>query len=173
MELFVRRATPADAQSVAAVEVASWRAAYRGLMPDAFLDGLSEAEKVVVSWRQNLLKHGISGRKRLLVAIGDGGVVGLVRVGPDGDAGETGLVYLLYVLPTYWGCGVGRALMDAAMDELRDLGMSEAVLWVLRDNQRARRFYERLGWRRDGRASREDYGGVELEAWCYRRIVGG
>jgi GNAT superfamily N-acetyltransferase len=172
MEILVRRATPADAQSVAAVEVASWQAAYRGLMPDAFLDGLSEAEKAA-SWRGNLLKHGASGRKRLLVAIGDAGVVGLVRVGPDGDAGEVGLVYLLYVLPAYWGHGVGKALMSAAMDELRDLGMSEAVLWVLRDNQRAHRFYERLGWCRNGRTSREDYGGIELEAWCYERAVGG
>jgi RimJ/RimL family protein N-acetyltransferase len=171
MEILVRRATPEDAEAVAAVEVASWRAAYGGLMPDAFLGALSEAEKAA-SWRQNLLKHGASGRKRLLVAIDDGGVVGLVRVGPDADAGGTGLVYLLYVLPTYWGRRVGKTLMSAAMDELRDLGMSEAVLWVLRDNQRARRLYERLGWRRDGRTSREDYGGVELEAWCYRRVVG-
>ncbi len=161
---------PADAELVAAVEVASWRAAYRDLMPGAFLDGLSEAEKAA-SWRHNLLKHGASGRKRLLVAIGADGIIGLVRVGAVWDAGEVGLVYLLYVLPAYWGCGVGKALMRAAMDELRDLGMSEAVLWVLRDNQRARRFYEHLGWRRDGRTSREDYGGVELEAWCYRRAV--
>jgi RimJ/RimL family protein N-acetyltransferase len=61
--------------------------------------------------------------------------------------------------------------MSAAMDELRDLGMREASLWVLRDNQRARRFYERLGWQPDGRTSSESYGGVELEALCYRRLL--
>jgi ribosomal protein S18 acetylase RimI-like enzyme len=170
MEISIRRATPADAASVAAVEVASWRAAYRGLMPGAFLDRLSQTEHTA-SWRANLLKHAASGHKRLLVAVEDQKVVGFVRVGPESESSEVGLVYLLYVLPEYWGRGVGTALMCAAMDELRDLGVRETTLWVLRDNQRARRFYEGLGWHRDGQTSAEDYGGVELEAWCYRRTI--
>ena len=66
---------------------------------------------------------------------------------------------------------MGQTLMSAAMDDLRDLGMSEAALWVLRDNQRARRFYERLGWRRNGQTTTEAYGGIELEALCYQRAV--
>ena len=61
------RATADDAVSLAAVEMASWRAAYRGLMPDAFLDGLSEEAKTE-DWRRSLLKYGASGRKRVLVA---------------------------------------------------------------------------------------------------------
>ncbi len=61
--------------------------------------------------------------------------------------------------------------MNTAIDELRALGVREAVLWVLRDNRRARRLYENLGWRDDGRTRTDDYGGVELEAVCYRRTV--
>jgi GNAT superfamily N-acetyltransferase len=139
-------------------------------MPDAFLDGLSLAEHTA-SWRANLLKHAASGRKRVLIAVEDQQVIGLVRVGPESESSEVGLVYLLYVLPEYWGRRVGKALMSAAIDELRDLGMREATLWVLRDNRRARRFYEGLGWQPDGRTSSESYGGVELEAWCYRRAI--
>jgi RimJ/RimL family protein N-acetyltransferase len=171
MEILVRPATPEDAASLAAVEVTSWRAAYRGLMPAAFLDGLSEAEKTI-DWHRNLLKHGAHGRKRVMVAVGDARVIGFVRAGAIQDEGEVGLIYFLYVLSEYWGCGVGKALMRAAMDQLRDLGLSEAILWVLRDNQRARRFYEGCGWREDGRTSTDDYGGIELEALCYRRAVG-
>ena len=170
MEILVRRATPDDAASLAAVEITSWQTAYRGLMPDAFLNGLSK-EQTTVGWHQNLLKHGTEGRKRLLVAVEDARVIGFVRVGRVGDEGEVGLIYLLYVLPEYWGCGAGKVLMRAAMDELSDLKLREAVLWVLRDNQRARRFYEGLGWRQDGQTSTEDYGGIELEALCYRRVV--
>jgi GNAT superfamily N-acetyltransferase len=135
VEIRLRHATPDDAALLAAVEVASWRAAYRGLMPDVFLNRLSEAEKTA-DWRQNLLKRGPSGRKRVCVAIGDAGVIGFVRVGPIMDEGEVGLVYLLYVLPEHWSHGVGAALMQ----DLCDLGMSEATLWVLRDNLHARRF---------------------------------
>jgi ribosomal protein S18 acetylase RimI-like enzyme len=170
IEILVRRATAEDAATLAAVEVTSWWAAYRGLMPDAFLDRLSLEEKTE-SWRRNLLKHEASGRKRVLVAVRDGEVIGFVRVGSVWDEGEVGLVYLLYVLPAYWGCGVGATLMSAAMSELQDLGMQEAILWVLRANERARRFYEGLGWRQDGGTSSEDYGGVVLEALRYRRAV--
>ncbi len=170
MEIPVRRATPEDAASLAAVEVTSWRAAYRGLMPDGFLDELSEVEKTV-DWRQSLLTHGPSGRKRVCVAVGDAGIMGFVRVGPVGNEGKVGLIYLLYVLPEHWGRGMGTALMRAGLDELRDLGKSEAILWELRDNLRARRFYEGLGWAPDGRTSREEYGGCTLEVLSYRRAV--
>jgi len=170
VEIQLRRATPEDAAALAAVEVRSWRAAYRGLMPDTFLDGLSEVEKAE-TWRQNLLKHGPSGRKRVCAALSDAGISGFVRVGPLTDEGEVGLIYVLYVLPEQWGCGMGAALMQAGMQELRDLGMREAVLWVLRDNLRARRFYEQLGWTPDGQTVSEDYGGCQLEALCYRQSV--
>jgi GNAT superfamily N-acetyltransferase len=78
---------------------------------------------------------------------------------------------VLYVLPEQWRRGVGATLMQAGMQELRDLGMREAILWVLRDNLRARRFYEQLGWTPDGRIVSEDYGGCQLEALCYGRSV--
>jgi ribosomal protein S18 acetylase RimI-like enzyme len=170
MQIHIRRATPHDAASLAAVEVMSWRAAYRGLMPDAFLDGLSEAENTE-GWHQSLLKHGVSGRKRVLIAVSDARVLGFVRIGAVEEAHQIGLVYLLYVRPEAWGSGVGTALMHAAMDSLHDLGMCEAVLWVLRDNQRARAFYEGFGWKPDGQTTTADYGGIELEALCYRRAV--
>jgi GNAT superfamily N-acetyltransferase len=170
MDLLVRLALLEDAAAIASVEVASWRGAYRGLMPDAFLDRLSRDDKTE-SWHRNLLKHQHTGQKRVVVAESDEEVIGFARVGPVGDEGKVGLVYLLYVLPEHWGRGAGKALMEAAMEQLRELGMNEAVLWVLRDNHRARRFYEGLGWRADGRASAENYGGVELEALCYRRAV--
>jgi RimJ/RimL family protein N-acetyltransferase len=163
---------PEDAAFLAAVEVTSWRTAYRGLMPDAFLDGLSEAENTE-GWHQNLLKHGTSGRKRVLLAASDARVLGFVRIGAEQEAHQNGLVYLLYIRPEVWGRGVGTALMHAAMDSFHDLGMREAVLWVLRDNQRARTFYEGLGWKPDGQTTTADYGGIELEALCYRRVVGG
>jgi len=170
VEIQLRRATPEDAAALAAVEVNCWRVAYRGLMPDAFLDGLSETEKAT-AWRQNLLKHGLSGRKRVWVAPGDTGIAGFVRVGPVMDESEVGLIYLLYVLPEHWRRGLGTALMQAGMQELWDLGMREAILWVLRDNLRAQRFYEQLGWTPDGRTVSEDYGDTLLEALCYRRLV--
>jgi GNAT superfamily N-acetyltransferase len=56
----------------------------------------------------------------------------------------------LYVVPEHWGTGVADRLHDAALDHCRSLGDGECRLWVLEENGRARRFYERRGWRLDG-----------------------
>jgi len=69
-------------------------------------------------WRQNLLKHGTSGRKRVLLAASDARVLGFARIGAEQEAHQNGLVYLLYIRPELWGRGVGTALMHAAMDSL-------------------------------------------------------
>ena len=60
--------------------------------------------------------------------------------------------------PRSWGAGHGSALHEAAMDHLAKEGFGEAVLWVLEGNERARRFYERRGWRADG--ARGDFWGA-------------
>lgn len=168
MKFYIRRATVEDAEAIAIVEIVTWHTAYQGLIPDTFLKHLSESEKTK-TWRQNLLKHELSGHKQVLVAVGDEGIIGFTRVGAVEV--NVGLVYLLYVLPEYWGCGVGTRLMSAAMDKMRDLRLTEAILWVLRDNTHARQFYEKLGWTFSGRTTSQSYGGVELEALCYQRAV--
>jgi GNAT superfamily N-acetyltransferase len=88
---------------------------------------------------------------RLVVAEDAGRIVGFV-------AFDRRQLHALYVLSAYWGQGVGRRLLAAA-------GPVQE-LWVLRDNARARRFYERHGWRPDGAAA-APFGPVELR---YRRV---
>lgn len=165
--MLIRIATPNDASSLAFVEVITWRTAYRDLLPKSFLQSLTANNKAI-EWRENLLKHQISRQKRVLVAIDDQEqVVGFVRVGTIQEEGSIGLVYAIYVLPTHWECGVGTALMRAAMHELTDLGHTRAILWVLRDNIRARHFYERMGWQLDGQTTDVTYGDVSLQALRY------
>lgn len=82
-------------------------------------------------------------------------VVGFGFVGPergDGPGSNTrrGEVYAFYVHPTAWGSGAAAATMSRCTEFLRDHGFDEAVLWVLRDNPRARRFYEKVGWSTTG-----------------------
>lgn len=166
--MLIRPATLADAPALAAVEIASWRAAYQGLMPAAFLAQLSVAEKTR-AWQHNLAKHGPAGRKRVLVACAATEVIGFERVGVMEEASREGLLYLLYVLPQHWGHGVGQTLLAAALSEFRHWGVTLAQLWVLRDNVRARQFYARQGWQENGQTSTADYGGVALEALGYQR----
>jgi len=102
----------------------------------------------IEAWRELLESE----RVRVFVAEADGAVGGFVSAGPsrDRDLEGEGEIYAIYVQPELWGRGIGRALIDAAEQELRELGFAEAGLWVLEDNTRARRFYERRGWRENG-----------------------
>ena len=153
----LRDARVADASGIAAMHVASWRAAYPGLLPAAVLDGLSVARRTT-TWRRVLADR----HQFVVVAELDGCVVGVGHAGPgrDADLGPTtGQLTTLYLAPGTWGAGTGRALHDAALDRLSTAGNDSAVVWMLSTNDRARRFYERLGWVRDRILRVQQFGG--------------
>lgn len=153
----IRPGTPDDAEAVARVHVQTWQAAYAHALPRERLTALSVEERAEL-WR----------RRPPLVAEIDGEIVGFVSVGPSRgeDAGE---LYAIYVHPDNWGTGVGRALIEAGEECLRELGHEHALLWVLDDNPRARRFYEIAGWSADGTARHVELFGFELSEVRYRK----
>jgi len=162
----VRRATAADAPAMGRLHVRAWQAAYRGHMPDEYLDGL-RAEERAAGWERSL------GRERprgaVLVAERDGEVVGFAALGPSPDPEGAGELFSINVDPDHWGTGAGRALLEATQEELARLGFGETVLWVLPANARARRFYERAGWTCDGTERTVDALGVTVPEVRYRR----
>lgn len=102
----------------------------------------------------------------VFVAEDGGRVVAFAWAG--GDGGPEAELYAIYALPEAWGSGAGPALMAAALDELRADGYREAFLWVLEDNPRARRFYEREGWTLDDGRKEEEFLGVRAVEVRYR-----
>jgi ribosomal protein S18 acetylase RimI-like enzyme len=160
----VRDATPADAHAIATVNVQSWRAAYRGLLPDDVLAGLSVHDREQF-WSDSLTAR--PAHTRIVVAaIGDT-IVGFAATGPplvpDDRADPTlGDLYALYLNPDVWRRGIGTQLHAAALDRLRSCGFTHAGLWVLHDNHRACRFYYRLGWSDTGR-TQIDRGPEDIE----------
>ena len=95
----------------------------------------------------------------IYVAELDGHLRGFVAVGPSRDGGKVGELYAIYVDPDTWSTGVGRALIEQAEVRLAER-YDDATLWVLDDNPRARRFYERAGWQTDGARKTEQRLGV-------------
>jgi GNAT superfamily N-acetyltransferase len=81
--------------------------------------------------------------RRVLIALSDDEPLGAVCVQPGWLDG-------LYVVPSHWGTGLAGALHDRALEVVRSLGSTSCRLWVLEKNARARRFYERRGWRENG-----------------------
>ena len=141
----VRRARVEDSEAIAEVHVASWRAAYRGIIDQAVLDGLDVAERAQAH-RRHLADP--RAERRLHVCEDDGCVVAFATCGPA--ATETspavGEVHALYAHPDAWNSGAGRALIAVVLDDLRGAGNERALVHVLDANGRARRFYERAGF---------------------------
>jgi ribosomal protein S18 acetylase RimI-like enzyme len=147
----IRPAVSTDALGIAAVHVASWRWAYRGQLPDDVLDGLSIEDREI-TWREVL---GVAANT-VLVAERGGSLVGFASGGPstdDGAASTTAEIYTIYVDEGEAGTGTGTALFVGMREALAADGFTDATLWVLESNARARRFYEREGWAWDGARS--------------------
>ena len=166
----IRLAEFDDADSMAAVHVESWRAAYRGLVPQHVLDGVSHARQADI-WRDILRAQ--DGQTLVVVGGKDSEVGGFVNVGRsrDEDAASTvGELRKIYLREQWWNIGAGRLLHDAGLDLLR-VGFDEATLWVLDGNERAGSFYARRGWRADGAVKSQERGGVALPELRYRRAL--
>lgn len=120
----IREARIGDEDAIARVHVAAWRAAYRGMMPDDFLDALSE-EGRAKRWRERLATKS-EGRRVVVVATEEDAIVAFAGVGPARDeAGDRGELYMINVAPSAWGRGIASALL-------------------------ATRFYQREGWTHEG-----------------------
>jgi GNAT superfamily N-acetyltransferase len=138
----MRSATPDDAAEIARVHVATWRSAYRDLLPDDFLASLSQAH-YTERWRRVIA----DGSSRVFVVEDADGVAGFASGGREraGETGFAGELYALYVLDEAQRHGYGRELVRAVAGALRELHLPDMIVWVLRDNSPARAFYERLG----------------------------
>ena len=164
-ERLIRFAEESDAPSIARVHVRSWQEAYRGQVPDSYLDGLS------VQDRERSWKKGLAKGNTVLVAEIDNQIIGFSGFGQARDDGESehtiGEVYAIYLLEKYWDQGIGRKLLERSMSSLASVGCSSVVLWVLESNQRARAFYEKFGYRVDGHEETGNRGGVEMKEIRY------
>lgn len=165
--LTVRRAAAHDAAAITNVHIASWRGAYAGVIPDDVLAALDPAAREA-RWLDILN----SSETSTWVAIANQRIIGFASVGPardeDSDEGDLEL-YSMYLNPESWGRGVARELMRTIDSEVEQ--KTPLSLWVLADNERARRFYQRFGFTHDGIERIDEYGGKPLTAVRYVRLA--
>ena len=156
----VRAATSADAAAIAGVHVRSWQVAYRGIVPDEVLDGLSLPDR---EQRWGSILERSDERALTVVAERDGRIVGfcsLLTHSRDGDGADgTGEIAAVYVDPAAWRAGVGSALLAAALRELAAAGCETVTLWVFARNDGALAFYRGFGFAPDGGETRDEHSG--------------
>lgn len=161
----IRRARDDDIPRIADIHVRSWQAAYRDVLSDELLDGLSVSEREE-SWRALLRER--EDRWLTLVAERGGDLAGFCSVATPSRNEEaraaTAEIGALYVDPDHWRKGAGSALLGVTLEELDELGWRDVILWVLPENKMALAFYARFGF--------EVEGGVEKrEERSGRRVI--
>jgi ribosomal protein S18 acetylase RimI-like enzyme len=161
----IRRARLDDAAAIAEVHVRTWQAAYEHVF------GAERLARIDVGGRQSMARRlATEPEYDAFVADDDGAIVGFVACGPPEEEAEEATareLYAIYVLPAAWGTAAAPGLMGAAVEAMQARGATRVLLWVLDDNPRARRFYEREGWHADGSAESE-YLGLTVPLVRYR-----
>jgi ribosomal protein S18 acetylase RimI-like enzyme len=137
----IRHARPGDAEGIACAHDASWRDAYRGVIPGA------ELERMIARrgprWWQSAIIRGTG----LLVLDFDHQIVGYATYGRNRvpSMPYSGEIFEIYLMPEYQGLGFGRGLFNAARRELAEHGYLSTIVWALADNDKALDFYRGLG----------------------------
>ncbi|MDF1485747.1 GNAT family N-acetyltransferase [Ramlibacter sp. H39-3-26] len=143
----VRPATLRDAKAIAQIHSLSVQAAYEGIVPQAQLKAMSP-EKSQAYWREAIEYC----EPQVHVALEDDRIVGFVgfdRSRDEKSRPTTGEIWAIYAAPTHWSKGVGLALWDAARDGLQEEGCTTVTAWVPLRNERAMRFHELAGFKRE------------------------
>lgn len=145
MSLVIRKAMPSDAAAMADIHMRSWSAAYAAIIDE-------EAIALANAKRPELWRRILSGSHDAYIALSDGVPAGLMSVhaSRDADRPAAGEIGGLYLAPEYFGRGIGAQMMQFGLAELRRSEFREVILWVLAGNARARKFYEKCGFRPDG-----------------------
>lgn len=165
----IRPMTSADCDRVAEIRVGGWQSAYRGLIPQSYLDAMDVAQDAE---RRRTYFAQADGSVVDLVAELAGEIVGWACHGPyrDGEVRtEDAELYAIYVDCGRYGAGVGHALLQESLRRCTAAGHARMLLWVLRDNARARHFYERAGFLTDGAEEPFEVDGVEVPEVRYAR----
>jgi ribosomal protein S18 acetylase RimI-like enzyme len=159
-------AGPADAEALAHVHVRSWRETYRGLLPDAYLARMSEAD-FTRRFRRALTLPGPN--DATLIAAAPDGLLAYAQAGPSrARVADEAEIATLYVLRRAQGLGLGKRLMAGSARALMAQGAKSLALSVLRDNLRARGFYEHLGGVAEPATLERGPGGALLHEVVYR-----
>ena len=162
----VRPATSADADAIGRIQVETWTAAYAGLLPQETIDAFDVSARQAM-WREGL--GALRGREARRSWRSSRTRSSASRPSaPSYSEDGTGELYAIYVDPSNWGHGAGRALIERAEASLRESGFPKALLWVLEGNERAERFYRAAGWEHDGEKE-DDFQGAIVTELRYRK----
>jgi GNAT superfamily N-acetyltransferase len=169
MPTYIRYANQDDADSLALIYSQSYQAAFKDIMPDNILENVFSVKKR----KEGLLRELYEGVPVNIIMYDDDKPIGILTYGKSKDESLDDSfveIWRIYLLLSCWGKNIGAELMNWAVTELHQKGYKKIILWVIEDNARARKFYEKMGFTHDG-ATRIINVGKELKDLRYIKCV--
>lgn len=149
-----------DLLDISNIYECSWKYAYKHIIPQEYLDSIPKGR-----WASSITKDGISN----LVILENGVIIGTASICKSRwkQYSEYGEIVSIYFLPEYMGKGFGNHLLKRCIEELKRLGFDKILLWVLENNIRARKFYEKNGFVCSDEYLNDNIGGKEIREVMY------
>ncbi|MCL2059094.1 MAG: GNAT family N-acetyltransferase [Oscillospiraceae bacterium] len=158
MELTIRQAMPKDAAIFTDCLILCWQSAYKGIVPDDYLNNMVldrekriERYKHVFSNPGDCVYYCVTHEDRMVGFL-------VINKNRNSDTPDIGEIWAIYLIEDFCGKGHGIELLDFEINELKRSGCKQIYLWVFEDIKRARRFYEKHGFRFDGKIREMTYG---------------
>ena len=171
MDIIIRKVVPEDAHDYAACHISCWLSAYKGIVSKEFLENIpSELEQREERYRKAFIEPGDC---EYYCVIKAERMIGFLFFGKstDNDKLLAGDVIAIYLLEEFWSKGYGKQMMDFAVEKLKSNGHNEIILWTFKDNERAKRFYEKYGFTYNGKEKEMTNWGGPLTVVRYELIV--
>lgn len=149
-----------DVLEISRIYENSWKHAYKNIIPQDYLDSIPSAR-----WAGSITKDGMKN----LVVTENGRIIGTAAICRSRWEKFSGYgeIVSIYLLPEYMGKGYGNRLLKRCIEELSKLGFDRILLWVLEENIRARKFYEKNGFACSEEYLNDNIGGKELREVMY------
>lgn len=165
-DYIIRKAKTEDKEAIAGIYVNSWKFAYMGIVPQDYLDSLS-IEKYLDRFKERPQLD------EFLLEL-NGQVIGLAKIIDcrDMDKEVCSEIQTIYLLPEFIGQGYGNILLKWLLEHAYSVGYKNIIVWVLTENIRARKAYERVGFQKD-KVKLVTIGGKELRETRYSLVLSG
>ena len=167
MGISINKVLPRNAYDYTLCHISCWRSAYKGIVPDEVFDNMSaEIEQRVERCKKALNDPDYE----FYYAEYENRMVGRLIIGKsrDQDKPDAGEIQAIYLIEEFWDKGYGKEMLNFAFEQLKNMGFNEIILWVLEENKRGRRFYERNGFVLDGAKKEMEFGKTLV---CLRYVL--
>lgn len=145
MKIKIRKIKPGDEAIVSRIQIESWKSAFAGILSQKELERNTDFENVK-SMYENVLKKDLA-QGWILLIDDEPHCIAFWGKSREVDLSDYAELICIHSLQNRWSKGYGSMMLEKILDEMRMAGYKNAMLWVFKENNRARKFYEKHGFR--------------------------